>query len=78
MNSMARIIMRIVALSAEVGSRHIIFSAIGKDENGKDEGLRGQYTSLSKVKEPSDFVLSAVGVSAEERLWVSGNNYCRD
>ncbi|KAE9392295.1 short-chain dehydrogenase [Gymnopus androsaceus JB14] len=48
------------------GSRQIIYSAIG----GKDEELRGAFTSYSQVLEISDWMLSEEGKKAEDKIWV--------
>ncbi|KAE9398573.1 short-chain dehydrogenase [Gymnopus androsaceus JB14] len=54
------------AYTSEEGSRQIIYSAIG----GKDEELRGAFTSYSQVLEVSDWMLSEEGKKAEDKTWV--------
>ncbi|KAE9392310.1 short-chain dehydrogenase [Gymnopus androsaceus JB14] len=54
------------AYTSEEGSRQIIYSAIG----GKDEELRGAFTSYSQVLEISDWMLSEEGKKAEDKTWV--------
>jgi len=54
------------AYTSEEGSRQIIYSAIG----GKDEELRGAFTSYSQVLEVSDWILSEEGKKAEDKIWV--------
>ncbi|KAJ4473610.1 hypothetical protein J3R30DRAFT_3406515 [Lentinula aciculospora] len=53
------------AYTSEEGSRQIVFAAIG----GKDEELRGAFTSYSKVCEISDWMLSEEGKKAEDKTW---------
>ncbi|KAJ3824048.1 hypothetical protein F5880DRAFT_1647949 [Lentinula raphanica] len=51
--------------TSEEGSRQIIYAAIG----GKDQELRGAFTSYSQVLEISDWMLSDEGKKAEEKTW---------
>ncbi|KAJ3780032.1 hypothetical protein GGU11DRAFT_779093 [Lentinula aff. detonsa] len=53
------------AYTSEEGSRQIIYAAIG----GKDEELRGAFTSYSRVLEVSDWMLSEEGKRAEDKTW---------
>ncbi|KAJ3863526.1 MAG: hypothetical protein NXY57DRAFT_1001009 [Lentinula lateritia] len=53
------------AYTSEEGSRQIIYAAIG----GKDEELRGKFTSYSQVLEISDWMLSEEGKKAEDKTW---------
>ncbi|KAJ7483238.1 hypothetical protein FB451DRAFT_1438886, partial [Mycena latifolia] len=55
------------ALSAEQGSRQLVFGAVALPHRTED--LRGAYVSLSKVTEPSDFVLSEEGKRVQNRVW---------
>ncbi|KAF5347455.1 hypothetical protein D9757_013827 [Collybiopsis confluens] len=55
------------AYTSEEGSRQIIFSAIGGKDNGQE--LRGEFTSYSRVLEVSDWLLSAQGKNAEDKIW---------
>ncbi|TFK62972.1 short-chain dehydrogenase [Pluteus cervinus] len=54
----------IFAFPTEVGSRQLVFGAIGEDEK-----LRGGYVSFSKVVEPNEFISTGEGREAQERLW---------
>lgn len=54
------------AYTSEEGSRQIIYAAIG----GKDEELRGKFTSYSHVMEISDWMLSEEGKKVEDKTWV--------
>lgn len=56
---------KIMAFTTEEGSRQLVWAAIG----GVDEEVQGEYISLSKVAEPSDFVLSETGKAVQERVW---------
>jgi len=55
---------KLLARTTEQGSRDLVFAAIG----GED-GLRGAYTNLASVAEPSDFVLSEAGQDMQKRAW---------
>jgi len=59
---------RALAITAEEGSRSIVWSAIGGEE--KVEEIRGAYVARSNVTEPSDFVISAKGLVLQSKLWV--------
>lgn len=51
-----------------------MWAALATDEQAKSgyEGkIQGAYVSSMAVTEPSDFVISAKGKEAEERVWVS-------
>ncbi|KAJ6580900.1 NAD(P)-binding protein [Mycena capillaripes] len=56
-----------LAFTAEVGSRRLVWAALAHQE--QPDKLRGEYSSGCKVMEVSDFVLSAEGVKAQDRLW---------
>ncbi|KAJ7474896.1 hypothetical protein FB451DRAFT_277908 [Mycena latifolia] len=58
---------RLLAFSAEQGSRQLVFGAVALPHRPED--LRGAYVSLSKVTEPSDFVLSEEGKRVQNRVW---------
>ncbi len=58
----------LLAMSAEQGSRQLIWGALGGKED--EEKLRGGYISRSNVIEPSDFVLSEQGQNMQEKIWV--------
>jgi retinol dehydrogenase-12 len=62
------ILKRIFAFTTEEGSRQFIFNAVGHAEN--PDTLRGQYVNQSVIEEPSDFVISAEGLRAQDRIWV--------
>ncbi|KAJ9605941.1 hypothetical protein H2200_009790 [Cladophialophora chaetospira] len=57
------IIKAILARSSEVGSRTLVHAASSGPET------HGQYLSDCKIALPSDFVLSAEGIEAQERVW---------
>ncbi|KAJ7861310.1 hypothetical protein B0H14DRAFT_537850 [Mycena olivaceomarginata] len=54
---------RLMAFTAEEGSRQLVFGAIGPG------ALRGEYINQSRVEEPSDFVVGPEGRKAEDQLW---------
>lgn len=56
-----------LALTAEEGSRQLIYGALAEDKDGQ---MRGAYITAANVAEPSDFVISEVGEKVQERLWV--------
>ncbi|KAJ6595764.1 hypothetical protein DFH09DRAFT_1259000 [Mycena vulgaris] len=58
---------RVLAFTTEQGSRQLVWAAVGHQDH--PEKLRGEYISLSKVEEVSDFVLSAQGAKAQDRIW---------
>lgn len=58
----------ILAMSAEQGSRQLVWGALGGKED--EENLRGAYISHSHITEPSDFVLSRQGQNLQEKIWV--------
>lgn len=60
---------REVGIPTEEGSRHIVYGAVGGAD--EEEKLRGQFISLSRIEEVSDYVLSEDGKAAEEKIWVS-------
>ncbi|GJE92166.1 short chain dehydrogenase [Phanerochaete sordida] len=57
--------------SAEQGARQLLHAALGPD--GRDGAhvrfMAGAYVSCGVVAEPSDFVLSAEGYEAQEKIW---------
>jgi hypothetical protein len=57
------------ARTAEEGSRQLVWASVGIPEGGEKE-LRGAYIHLSRVVEPSDFVLGENGRKREDKLWV--------
>ncbi|KAJ7140917.1 hypothetical protein C8R44DRAFT_603865 [Mycena epipterygia] len=57
----------IVAFPTEVGSRRLVFGAVGQPAN--PDALRGQYLNQNRVDEPSDFVISPEGRKAQEHIW---------
>ncbi|THV05578.1 short-chain dehydrogenase [Dendrothele bispora CBS 962.96] len=56
---------RLLAYTAEEGSRQLVYGAIG----GTEEEMRGGFVNFSKVVEPSDFVISKEGDAMEEKIW---------
>lgn len=56
------------AYTTEEGSRQLVFGAVG----GNDEELKGEYFSMYKVREVSDYALSEEGLKVERRFWVCG------
>ncbi|KAJ7160935.1 hypothetical protein C8R46DRAFT_1106009 [Mycena filopes] len=58
---------RIMAFTAEEGSRQLVFGALGHPERPAD--LRGEYINQSRVEEPSDYVVGAVGRKAQDQIW---------
>ncbi|KAF9258503.1 short-chain dehydrogenase [Marasmius fiardii PR-910] len=56
-----------VALSAEEGSRQVLYAAIG--DRDKEELFKGGYVAFLSVQEVSDFILSDEGRKAEEKVW---------
>uniref|UniRef100_D8Q4Z8 Uncharacterized protein n=1 Tax=Schizophyllum commune (strain H4-8 / FGSC 9210) TaxID=578458 RepID=D8Q4Z8_SCHCM len=64
-----RLMNAILAVSAEVGSRELVWAALGGSENA--DALRGAFVARHTVRQPSDFVLSERGRIAQDRTWVS-------
>ncbi|KAJ7664768.1 hypothetical protein B0H17DRAFT_1091568 [Mycena rosella] len=62
-----RLMHRIFAFTAEEGARQLVFGAVGLPESL--DKLRGQYINQSRTEEPSDFVISAEGQKAQDRIW---------
>ncbi|KAJ6512135.1 hypothetical protein C8R47DRAFT_1093696 [Mycena vitilis] len=56
-----------LALPTEVGSRQLVWAAIGQRD--APEKLRGEYISLQKPEEVSDYILSAEGAKMQDRIW---------
>ncbi|KAJ6584790.1 hypothetical protein B0H19DRAFT_926764 [Mycena capillaripes] len=56
-----------IALPTEVGSRQLVWAAIGQQD--APEKLRGEYISLQQVDEVSDYILSPEGVQVQDRIW---------
>ncbi|KAI0344677.1 NAD(P)-binding protein [Trametopsis cervina] len=62
----------IMGRTAEQGARQLVWAALGPD--GRDGphvryAMSGQYVSLAKVEEPSDFTISREGYEAQEKVW---------
>ncbi|KAF8176360.1 NAD(P)-binding protein [Mycena galopus ATCC 62051] len=55
------------AYSTEVGSRHLVWAALAEEEH--PDVLRGVFIHISKVAEPSDFVISEEGAKTQDRIW---------
>jgi hypothetical protein len=68
------ILVRILAFTTEQGSRALVWAAVGGQDLPYSE-LNGAYTNRASVNEVSDFVLSAQGKEAEDRLWVRFSFY---
>lgn len=69
MKAVAWLMVKALAFTSEEGSRQIVFGAVsGREDENK---MRGAYINLSKVTEPSDFVISEEGGKVQERIWVS-------
>ncbi len=64
---------KLLARQTEEGSRQLVWAAVGTPDvdDGSLNKLRGAYINLSKIEEPSDFVLGEEGKKREEKLWVS-------
>ncbi|KAJ7460031.1 hypothetical protein B0H11DRAFT_2316157 [Mycena galericulata] len=56
-----------LALPTEVGSRELVWAALGEPQN--PDKLRGEYIALQRVEEVSDFLLSPDGKRAQNRIW---------
>ncbi|KAJ6557339.1 hypothetical protein DFH09DRAFT_1163826 [Mycena vulgaris] len=56
-----------LALPTETGSRQLVWAALGQEEN--PDKLRGEYLSLQRVEEVSDYILSPEGARAQDRIW---------
>lgn len=69
---------KVLARTAEEGSRQLIWAALGPDgkEGEHVKQLRGAYTSWNAAREPSNFVISKKGKEAEDRIWVSALACC--
>ncbi|KAJ7756205.1 hypothetical protein B0H16DRAFT_694862 [Mycena metata] len=63
----SRIVERIMAFTAEEGSRQLVFGALGEAKN--PDALRGAYINQSRVEEPSDFVIGSAGHKAQSQIW---------
>ncbi|KAJ7756225.1 hypothetical protein B0H16DRAFT_1315267 [Mycena metata] len=62
-----RTLERIMAFTAEQGSRQLVFGALGEPTN--PDALRGAYINQSRIEEPSDFVIGAEGHKAQGQIW---------
>ncbi|KAF9555291.1 short-chain dehydrogenase [Agrocybe pediades] len=56
-----------LARTTEEGSRVLVWASLGGSENLNK--LKGAYVSSCRVEEPSDFVISAEGLKAQNKLW---------
>ncbi|KXN85954.1 WW domain-containing oxidoreductase [Leucoagaricus sp. SymC.cos] len=61
---------KLLARSAEEGSRQLVWAAVGVPSKGNEDELRGAYVTLAHVDEPADFVLGVEGEKKEDKLWV--------
>ncbi|KAJ7765295.1 hypothetical protein B0H16DRAFT_1796663 [Mycena metata] len=57
----------LLARTAEQGSRRLVWSAVGQQE--QPDTLRGEFITMCKVQEVSDYVLSVDGQKAQNRFW---------
>ncbi|KAJ7459715.1 hypothetical protein FB451DRAFT_1563441 [Mycena latifolia] len=64
---MDRLMEMLLALPTEKGSRQLVWAALGQQESA--DKLRGEYISLQRVDEVSDFILSPEGVRAQDHIW---------
>ena len=64
---------RLLARTAEEGSRQLLYAALGPDGKEGDHvnTLKGTYMYSGAATEPSDYVLSKVGKETQDRIWVS-------
>ncbi|KAJ7584382.1 hypothetical protein C8J56DRAFT_151105 [Mycena floridula] len=57
-------------LTAEEGSRHIVYGVTAGHGNAEEEvKLKGKYLSCSQVTDESDFSLSDAGYQMQSRIW---------
>lgn len=56
---MGRLLDIAVAIPTEMGSRQLVWAALG--EEGNPDKLRGEYISLQRIEEVSDYILSPEG-----------------
>ncbi|PPQ97860.1 hypothetical protein CVT26_013029 [Gymnopilus dilepis] len=56
-----------LARTSEEGSRQLVYASVGGGYRA--DQLRGAYINLSKVEEPSDYILSKAGHEAQEKFW---------
>ena len=65
---------RLLARSAEEGSRQLVWGAVGVCGDGDEDQsvrlLRGVYVSRSAVCAPSEYVASTEGMRVQLRIWV--------
>ncbi|KAJ3502682.1 hypothetical protein NLJ89_g8775 [Agrocybe chaxingu] len=57
----------VLARTAEEGAPSLVWAALGA--KGEEDRLRGQYTYLAEVAEPSDYVISKQGREDQDKLW---------
>ncbi|KAG2056642.1 short-chain dehydrogenase [Suillus hirtellus] len=58
---------RLLAWTAEQGSRQLIFAAVGGRDN--EETMKGGYVNLGRIEEVADFVLSDEGHKMQDTFW---------
>jgi NAD(P)-dependent dehydrogenase (short-subunit alcohol dehydrogenase family) len=58
---------RSLALPTEVGSRQLVWAAIGQQDD--PDKLRGEYISLQRTEEVSDWILENTP-QIQDRIWV--------
>lgn len=69
LNILDWILVKLLANTSEVGSRQLVYAAIGGTED--EAKIRGAFISTSEIREVSDFVLSEEGAKVQDRIWVS-------
>ncbi|KAK7014140.1 hypothetical protein VNI00_019378 [Paramarasmius palmivorus] len=74
LGALSWLVERVMAFSAEVGSRQIVYGAVAD----KGNELKGAYISGSEVVEPSDDVVSEEGVKMGERFWDEIVEVCKE
>jgi retinol dehydrogenase-12 len=60
---------KIMARTAEVGSRTLVHAAVGQPD--REDELRGAYLNCCQVGEVGDYVVSPQGRVAQNKIWVS-------
>ncbi|KAJ7838051.1 hypothetical protein B0H13DRAFT_2677621 [Mycena leptocephala] len=60
---------RALAFTTEVGSRRLVWAALAYPNQPDTDKLRGEFSADCDVQEVSDYVLSAQGAKAQERIW---------
>ncbi|KAJ7139182.1 short-chain dehydrogenase [Mycena epipterygia] len=58
---------RLLARSAEEGSRSLVWAALANQDH--PEKMRGEYVAVAQFEEVSDYVLSADGAKLQDHVW---------